>query len=231
MYCRKCGQKLEDDSRFCTSCGNPVGNQVIGAQDTFVVQPQSIERPVVMPANDELLFESSGVDKARKTRSVLCGVVLLVCGAILIGLSNARHSTSTIEFYAVSGNNRVLTDSGQIGGGPMFSSDGRSRLLYMGLFVIVFAFIIVPFAIHSQNKLSVTSIKVYRHHIDGVTTTGNPFRLVLSPDKPLLVEVLGYLMTISQGGQRYVVGVNSESGKTAQECAELIRSLSDPRSK
>ena len=229
MYCRKCGRELQEDSRFCPSCGSLVANRTETSQVVRDAEVHADRTPQASGETDELLFESKGVDKGRKSRSLLCGVVLLACGAILIGLSNARHSTSTIEFYAVSGNDRILTDTGQIGGGPMFNSDGRSMLLYIGLFAIFFAIVMVPLSIQSFKKLSVTSVRVFKNHIDGVTTTGNPFLLTFSPGKPLLVEVIGNLMTISQGDQRYVVGVNPESGKTAQECASLIRSLVDPR--
>ena len=34
MYCTKCGKKIDDDSRFCDGCGNPVAETVNESDDT-----------------------------------------------------------------------------------------------------------------------------------------------------------------------------------------------------
>lgn len=64
MYCRKCGAKLNDNSKFCTKCG---ANVMTNSEETEVVQPKIEES--VAPLEETLMKETDLNETKEATKS------------------------------------------------------------------------------------------------------------------------------------------------------------------
>ena len=62
MYCRKCGQKLKETSRFCKMCGTPV------------MMESTIEDEVIIPMKRSSSFLAAAVMLTESRDDLLCFV-------------------------------------------------------------------------------------------------------------------------------------------------------------
>lgn len=59
MYCKNCGKKIADDSRFCTYCGTQVDSEISGAGNTVVANHLEGKQKVELSTADEAPIEVS----------------------------------------------------------------------------------------------------------------------------------------------------------------------------
>lgn len=104
---------------------------------------------------EKLLYESKGAPTKVNGYLVVAGILLPICGILLIVIANLekkRHYIST------------GFSSGYIGGGHMISEDARMTFTIMGIIAILlgicFIFQLIP--------LANTKMQIYEKHIQGV---------------------------------------------------------------
>lgn len=124
MFCRYCGAKLPDDSRFCSLCGRPTGFEEVNRQpepqaQTYRQQPY--EQPAYQqqyepPVTGELLCEADKV-----TRYNGGGAIGPVTGTGVLSVYDDR-----IEFFKKTGDQRGYM-FGPIIGGVMNMSDPKKN--------------------------------------------------------------------------------------------------------
>ena len=78
MYCAKCGKEMDDNAKFCPSCGAGTSGETTSNQ-----QPPEQEQPPVQPQQQQTYSQpaASTVQPAAEPGSGL-GVGALVCGII-----------------------------------------------------------------------------------------------------------------------------------------------------
>ncbi len=85
MYCGKCGQELEEGSRFCTRCGNSVGQKPAyqETENKSVTENYSMMKDMSVMENESGTKNKAGTGKRSKTYWVVgvLLVVLILCGA------------------------------------------------------------------------------------------------------------------------------------------------------
>ena len=115
-YCTTCGARLDDGEKFCTSCGAPVG---AGHQQQSSQPKQQAVYADAGQNKKQLLYESKGGQNARVVVLIVCAAILAVCAIIFFWLSFARYSRHYIA-------------GGYLGGGYMFTQQGRTMLCIIG---------------------------------------------------------------------------------------------------
>ena len=63
LYCKKCGNKLEDGANFCPKCGCPTESTLVNDSDTIVDNGKFAPNVQVQPTNQ---FEASTGEKASQ---------------------------------------------------------------------------------------------------------------------------------------------------------------------
>ena len=79
MFCRKCGKKLNDDSKFCDGCGCKV-NEPGNVQDVSNTQPINENQPLVQGVQPNGGYQK----KRKKGHSSGCAVVVAIAIMIMI---------------------------------------------------------------------------------------------------------------------------------------------------
>ncbi|MBQ4634582.1 MAG: zinc-ribbon domain-containing protein [Bacilli bacterium] len=89
MYCPKCGKQLENDSKFCTNCGNPIHN--IGVNSYPNYQPLNYKES---PNNQK----KSGTSN---NNTIMIIIILISLGVLIFGLikifSSKTNSGTNVE--------------------------------------------------------------------------------------------------------------------------------------
>lgn len=123
MFCSKCGNKLEDGTKFCPNCGNPVPST-----DTIPITPQPVENHPTNPNNwasqwDNATIQNNSSPKnnqpAGKKQTKPVNILLIVGGAILALI---------ILISLISGGSDDNSNSGSHGNyNPPSNSTGQSN--------------------------------------------------------------------------------------------------------
>lgn len=114
---------------------------------------------------EKLLYESRGIARKSKRINIICSILAVICGIVLIVLTNLKRKT--IDFYggAAGGYQSWM---GQRGGGYLLSESGRKALMIIGIIAIAFG--IIAFCnMLSSNK---SYVKIYEDHIKGLSCAG-----------------------------------------------------------
>ncbi len=127
MFCRKCGQKLEDGSTFCTNCGTPVSGEN-AAPVNNVVNTQPSNAVNVQPNN-------VGATQPKQRKKLGTGAVVAIVASVAVVII-AAVVVFFLFFYKGNGNNNSGGSTGQssnIGGiiGPSGNS-GSSQTVQTG---------------------------------------------------------------------------------------------------
>lgn len=93
MYCKSCGQKLDDNSRFCTRCGSPVD----GAASQPNVKPQS--QPVSAPAASAA--PAAPAQKPAKKGSGILPALIICIAVFVIYMVISESRSKPTEFEVV----------------------------------------------------------------------------------------------------------------------------------
>lgn len=92
MYCTNCGAKLENEARFCSSCGTAVGDAV---------------EPVTLRANGSNVFE--GAIKAGKKKPVYAIIAVVALFVIIVVIASLRSEPAdTVYAFVDAVNNKDL---------------------------------------------------------------------------------------------------------------------------
>lgn len=127
MFCRKCGQKLEDGSTFCPNCGTPVsGANAAPANNSQAVQPNNAVN--IQPNN-------VGATQPKQRKKLGTGAVVAIVASVAVVII-AAVVVFFLFFYNGNGNNNSGGSTGQssnIGGiiGPSGNS-GSSQPVQTG---------------------------------------------------------------------------------------------------
>lgn len=113
MFCGKCGNPLEDDSRFCCNCGapvegipaepaasveeTPVAENAAPAEEVMDVQENVVEEAVQEGEQPEFMLNTEGeIAKPKKKISaipfLICGIVVIAAVALLAFLNWSNFS-------------------------------------------------------------------------------------------------------------------------------------------
>ncbi len=86
MFCIKCGSKIEDGNRFCTTCGTPVEAPIEGVVEASP-KPAPTPKATPKPAPNAPAQESApnGNPKAPLIIAIVAGILLLIC-VIAVGV-------------------------------------------------------------------------------------------------------------------------------------------------
>lgn len=99
MFCIKCGNELKDGVKFCPKCGTPVAGiaekddektEIITSEDGGVISPsnmdQSVENPIFIPDNPEILDAPVIPNKPEKGKSGIKIFSIIALLLIVLGL-------------------------------------------------------------------------------------------------------------------------------------------------
>ncbi len=125
MFCRKCGQKLEDGSTFCTNCGTPVSGEN-AAPVNNVVNTQPSNAVNVQPNN-------VGAAQPKQRKKLGTGAIVAIVASVAVVII-AAVVVFFLFFYKGNGNNNSGGSSGQTSGigGIVGPSGGSSQTVQTG---------------------------------------------------------------------------------------------------
>lgn len=81
MFCKNCGAKLEDNSKFCASCGSEVAVEAQTEVNTSIE-----EQATVTPSNDDAPKSIENPTPKKFSGKGIAGFVLSLVGMIIFGI-------------------------------------------------------------------------------------------------------------------------------------------------
>lgn len=107
------------------------------------------------------MYQSQGYPETYYRRARIAAVLAMADGGIIALPSQARYHSSQMNIYA----NDTLVHSGTLGGGNVFTSEGREMLLMMGIFCIVFGLVCLVLV---QKQKDAYALMLYEDRIEGI---------------------------------------------------------------
>lgn len=206
MFCTQCGKELKHGEEFCPSCGRAVKSKASKPPKQEVVQLHGQNM-------GKVLYESKGYPVGYSRKVKIIGIVAIIGGIVIMLMSQARHSSSQVNYYA--GGN--LVDTGTIGGGSMFTAEGSQSLLLIGGLMVIIGIFLFGFIKKLNESYALT---LYERGMEGIKM-GQKFVLMYSQvtevlcDEPASIQAV----TIVTMGNKYRVIV----AQGAEETANIIR--------
>ena len=77
MFCSKCGKEIPEGSNFCSSCGQPIGNNIIE-------EPVKVETLNDVPTNEAPVYAAPVYTAPVKKSSSKAAVITIICIAAVI---------------------------------------------------------------------------------------------------------------------------------------------------
>ena len=124
MFCRNCGQKLEDGSTFCTNCGAPVsGENAAPVNNSQAVQP-----------NNAVNYQPSNVGAAQPKQRKKLGTGAVVAIVVAVAVVIIAAVVVFFLFFYKGGNSGSSGQSSNIGGifGQSSGNSGSSQPVQTG---------------------------------------------------------------------------------------------------
>ncbi len=110
---------------------------------------------------ERLLFESKGASKKASVMVGVSGITFLILGVIIMFISQRKHKTLSV-YTGIAGD---VEYSGELGsGGYVFSEEGRTTFLVMGVILIILGIVVLCIVL----SLSAMYCKLYDYHLEGV---------------------------------------------------------------
>ena len=87
MYCNRCGNPIEQNSQFCTTCGSAINTTVVPQTNPTVVPTNETVVPTVVPQNT----------KSSVTITSIIVVLVVFIGAGIVGILLLRNSKANVN--------------------------------------------------------------------------------------------------------------------------------------
>lgn len=77
MFCKKCGNKLEEGSLFCDQCGEPVSKRALQNEQATKNKVEVIDKSEQVPGNDPAyLYKEELESKSHSNKGMIMPTVL-----------------------------------------------------------------------------------------------------------------------------------------------------------
>lgn len=178
-FCNKCGAEIDDMGKFCPSCGAAVEIEQERIQD-----------------RGELLYESKGAPIIRVGALAVCVIILVVAAVYFWVLSGSK--TKQVPIGSISGGRYV--EEGYIGGGYVFTEEGRRNLQILGCVAMISAGVFFDILIGMKRCWT----KIYSNHIEAqaVSYGFNKNIARIFYHQINAVQIQGFTIRIVAGGQK-----------------------------
>ncbi len=122
MFCPKCGEKLQDGTRFCGACGAEITSEATQAMETAAPEAVSGEK-MVSHKKKTLSLPIDGMSKNKLIGIAAIAAVIIIAILAISGLSSGSGSSNAYA-YLSDGNYGVVTNIGK--GDTIEVSSGRN---------------------------------------------------------------------------------------------------------
>lgn len=202
MYCGYCGKQIEEEALFFPQCGK---KQIAERKSEAAENPiKVVKREIVTEkGQNSLLYESKGCNQSQMVGMTAMLIISVLCAIMCFGLTGARHPSSGVSFGYYSNGVYHETETGSIGGGAVFNSDGKKMLMILGSVMIGTACLFAQYLV-GMNRCWV---KIYKDHIEGqgyiLGFNKNQFYCTFSEISEVLIQ--GKFIVITAGKTRHLL--------------------------